>query len=143
MPIQGMLAKLKYKVGGFGSVNPWLEMSNVKDVTLTVEAGEAEMSTRENLGWRATLATLKEGTLEFEMNWEPGNAGFQAIKDAMLNSTIIGLAALDQEGATGEGLVADFAITNFSRSEPLEEVQTVSVTAKLSKFSEWTTTGVS
>ena len=29
-----------------------------------------------------------------------------------------------------QGLQADFAITNFSRNEPLEEALTVSVTAK-------------
>jgi len=143
MAIQGMFAVLKFKTGGIGSADPWADLTNVKDVTLSVETGEADITTRANDGWRATLATLKEGTLEWEMVWEPGDAGFEAIKDAFLNGAIIGLAALDQAGANGEGPVADFTITNFSRSEPLEEAITVSVTAKISNFSEWTTTGVS
>ena len=41
----------------------------------------------------------------------------------------IGLQVLD--GAAGSGLEADFSITNFSRSEQLEEALTVSVTAKV------------
>jgi len=74
------------------------------------------------------VATLKNGTVEFEMIWDTGDAGFAAIKDAYFNNTAIALAILD--GANGEGLDADFSITNFSRNEPLEEAITVSVTAK-------------
>jgi len=35
------------------------------------------------------------------------------------------------DGPAGEGLQADFSITNFSRSEQLEEALTVSITAKV------------
>lgn len=143
MAIQGMFAVLMFKAGGVADPGAWAELTNVRDLTLTVEAGEADVTTRGNSGWRATLATLKEGTLEFEMVWEPGDAGFEAIKDAFLTGTVVGLAALDSAGAAGEGLVADFSITNFSRAEPLEEAITVSVTAKVAVFSEWTTSGVS
>ncbi|MBW7904865.1 MAG: hypothetical protein LC135_09665 [Phycisphaerae bacterium] len=36
-----------------------------------------------------------------------------------------------RDGAGGQGLQADFMITQFSRSEPLEEAISVSVTAKV------------
>ena len=52
------------------------EMSNVKDVTLNLEAGEADVTTRANQGWRATAPTLRECTAEFEMLWKPGEPGF-------------------------------------------------------------------
>jgi len=142
MAIQGMFAVLKYKTDGVAGVAPWTVLDSVRDLTLSVEAGEADITTRSNSGWRATLATLKEGSLEFELVWEPSNAGFNAVKNAFLTGASIGLAALDSGGAAGEGLVADFSITNFSRAEPLEEALTVSVTAKVSVFSQWTTTGV-
>ena len=32
------------------------EMGNVKDVTLSLEAGEADITTRANNGWKATAA---------------------------------------------------------------------------------------
>ena len=97
----------------------WQEMKNVKDLTLNVEAGEADASTRGNGGWRAILATLKDGSIEF--------------------------AALDGDVATAgsQGLRATMAITNFSRNEPLEEAITVSVTAKPTYAEhppEWMTT---
>ena len=126
MPIKlGLEAKLYYGVAGAA---PTTELTNVKDVTLNLEAGEADVTTRGNAGWRATVGTLKSGTVEFEMVWDTADAGFAAIKNAYFNNTPIALAILD--GAAGEGLEADFAITNFSRKEALEEAITVSVTAK-------------
>jgi len=115
------------------------EMSNVKDVTLNLEAGEADVTTRANQGWRATAPTLRECTAEFEMLWKPGDAGFDAIKTAFLTSATLALAVLTGEKATSgtEGPRGDFSITNFSRNEALEEGVTVSVTAKLAKFTEW------
>ena len=125
----GMEATLNYKVGGQGGAGAWLELTNTKDVTLSLEAGEADVTTRGNDGWRAIVATLKEASIEFEMVWDTGDAGFDAIKDAYLGNDIIGFQILD--GDSGEGLQADFMITSFSRSEALEEAIMVSVTAKV------------
>ena len=121
----GMEAKLYYGPAGSTATT---ELTNVKDVTLNLETGEADVTTRGNQGWRATVATLKNGSVEFEMIWETGDAGFTAIRQAYFNNTAIALAILD--GESGEGLDADFSITNFTRNEPLEEAITVSVTAK-------------
>ena len=108
------------------------EMDNVKDVTLNLEAGEADVTTRANQGWRATAPTLRECTAEFEMLWKPGNTGFDAIKTAFLTTATIALAVLTGDKAVSdtEGPRGDFSITNFSRNEPLEEAITVNVTVK-------------
>jgi predicted secreted protein len=125
----GMEARLNYKTGGQGGAGSWTELANTKDVTLNLETGEADVTTRANSGWRATVATLKEASVEFEMVWDTADAGFAAIKNAYLNNDPIGLQVLD--GEDGQGLQADFMITAFSRSESLEEAITVSVTAKV------------
>ncbi len=125
----GMEAKLLYKVGGQGGAGSWVVMGNTKDVTLNLEAGEADVTTRANSGWRATVATLKEASVEWEMVWDTADAGFTAIKNAFFDNDPIGLQILDE--TDGQGLQADFSITNFSRSEALEEAITVSVTAKV------------
>lgn len=126
----GMNAKLYYKEGGMDAAGSWNELTNVRDNTLNLEKGDADVTTRGNNGWRATLATLKDGSVEFEMVWDPDDAGFDAIHDAYFNDNVIGLSILDGAIATGTGLQADFAITNFTRNEPLEEAMTVNVTAK-------------
>jgi hypothetical protein len=117
----------------------WNEISNVKDLTLNLETGEADVTTRANNGWKATAATLKDGSIEFEMLWDTGDAAFGALKDAWANSAEIALAAMDGAIATvgSEGLAGNFTVTNFSRSEPLAEGVTVSVTVKPSSFTQW------
>lgn len=108
------------------------ELSDVKDVTINLETGEADVTTRGGDGWRQTAATLKDGSIEFEMVWDTGDAGFTAIKDAFFANSDIAMVALDgaKDAVGSQGLWADFQITNFTRAEPLEEALMVSVTAK-------------
>jgi hypothetical protein len=136
--ILGMNAALYYGAAD-GDLGTLVEATNVMDVTLNLESGEADVTTRGNSGWRALVATLRQASIEFEMKWLPADAAFAAIRDAYLNSTVIELAALDQvrETSGAEGIKGNFSIVNFTRSEPLEEGIKVSVTARLSKFNEW------
>jgi len=139
----GMNAKIYH---GAAAVDPTTldpatltEMGNVKDVTLSLEAGQADVTTRANSGWRATAPTLRECNCEFQMVWKPGDAGFEAVKTAFLSAGTVALAVLTDAHATvgSEGPVGNWAITNFSRSEPLEEAITVNVTAQLAAFGSW------
>ena len=127
----GMEAKL-YRNNGDYATPDWTEMQNVKDLTLNLEAGEADVTTRGNAGWRATIATLKDGSIEFEMVWDTEDANFTAIKDAFFGNTTVEFAVMDGDVTTtgSQGLRAEMSITGFSRSEALEEAMMVSVTAK-------------
>ena len=129
--ILGKDAKIYQGTAG-GALGTLTEMSNVKDVTLNLEAGEADVTTRGNAGWRATVATLKDGSIEFMMVWDTEDDDFTALRDAFLNHTSIEFAVMDGdiETAGSQGLRAACAVTNFSRNEPLEEAITVSVTVK-------------
>ena len=120
----GLDAKLFHGAAGTTATN---EMTNVKDVTLNLESGDADITTRAAKGWRISAATLKEASLEFEMVWDTSDDGFKAVKNAFFNNTAIALFASDGDG---NGLDADFVVSSFSRSEPLEEALTVSVTCK-------------
>ncbi|MBI5725017.1 MAG: hypothetical protein HZA50_13735 [Planctomycetes bacterium] len=128
----GMEAKLYFCEAGIGGTPVWTELSNVKNVTLNLQTGEADVTTRANHGWKATAATLKEGSIEFEMIWDTEDEGFAAIKDAYFGNLIIGIAVMDGPiaQAGSQGLWADCMITNFSRDEALEEAISVKVTAK-------------
>ena len=141
--VLGMDAKL-YEGAADAALAALTEVDNVKDVTVSLETGEADVTTRGNSGWRATASTLKDCTVEFTMQWKPGDTAFEAIKNAFLDSTTVRLAPLT--GARGaensEGPFGNYSITNFSRNEPLEESITVSVTAKLAEFEEWIEDGV-
>jgi len=119
----GMEAKLYRNTGSYESP-VWAEIENVKDLALNLEAGEADVTTRANDGWRATIATLKDASVEFGM--------VSAIQDAYFDGTSIEFAVMDGRIETegSEGLRATMAVTGFSRDEPLEEAITVTVTIK-------------
>ncbi len=128
----GIDAKLYFCAAGIGGTPTWTELSNVKNVTLNLTKGEADVTTRANNGWKATAGTLKEGSIEFEMVWDTADAGFTAIQEAYFANTPIGIAAMDGpiETVGSQGLWADCMIADFSREEPLEEAISVKVTAK-------------
>ena len=108
------------------------EMPQVKDLTLNLSKGEADATTRGSGGWKVILAGLKEGSIEFEMLWEPADTAFQAFFKAWLTDSNIAVAALDGDKAAAgsQGLWADFQVTGFVKKEPLNEPQSVSITLK-------------
>ncbi len=122
--VLGLDAKLlRGAAGSTGST----EVKNVKDLTLNLESGEADVTTRATKGWRATVATLKDASLEFGILYDTADADFTAFSDAYFNNTPLALFVTDGDG---NGLDADFSITGFSVEQPLEEALSVSVTAK-------------
>ncbi len=127
----GLDAKLYRNTGTIGS-SLWTVVDNVRDVTLNLETGEADVTTRGNDGWRATIGTLKDASIEFEMVWDTEDGNFTAFKDAFFLGQPIELLVADGPiGAAGaQGLRAVCRIITFTRSEALEEAITVSVTAK-------------
>ena len=138
--VLGMNAKL-YHGAEDAAIAAMSVADNVRDLTLNMEAGEADVTTRGNSGWRGTAATLKEATLEFEMVWDDADTFFAAIKAAYLANTLIGMCPMTglSTVAGTQGPRANWSITNFSRSEPLEEAIIVSVTAKLADYLAWET----
>jgi len=142
--VLGMNCKLYFDATPVGSTDYssiTTELSNVTDVNLNLETGEADITNRANNGWRATAATLKDGSIEFEMVWKPSDPGFQAIQTAWKNSAEIAILCLDgaRTVAGSQGLGGNFTVANFSRSEPLEEAVKASVTLKPSSYNDWTT----
>jgi len=140
-----MDAKL-YRNTGTYAAPTWVEVSNVKDVTLNLEKGEADVTTRANAGWRATVGTLKDASIEFQMVWDTVDAGFDAIRQAFFNNTPLEFAVMDGDitDPDSEGLRATFDIFNFTRNEALEEAILVDVSIKptyADNAPEWITGG--
>jgi len=130
---QGLEAVLYYDAAGVAN-DTWTALEDVKDLSLNIEGSEADVTTRGSGGWRQVLATLKDASIEWGMEWDTADAGFTAIKDAFFNKTPIGLAIMDSDmvsaGADAHGLKADFAVVGFKKEEPLEGSQNVNVTVK-------------
>ena len=122
--VLGLNAKLLRGTAGQTAAT---EVKNVKDLTLNLESGEADVTTRATGGWRATAGTLKEASLEFGILYDTEDADFQAFQAAYFSNTPIALFITD---GAGSGLDADWSITAFTVEQPLEEAVSVSITAK-------------
>ena len=125
--VLGMNCKLYY--GTAGSTAATL-VDNVRDLTLNLETGESDVTTRGNDGWVATVATLKNGTVDCTIVWDTEDDFFEAVQTAYFGASAIALLVLDGAAATGTGLDADFTVTNFTRNEQLTEAVTAQVTFK-------------
>ena len=126
----GLSCKLYYNTGSYASP-VWAEIDLARDVTLNLEASEADASSRAST-WREFLQALKDASIEFDMLYDAADTAWTAIMDAFLNGTAIEILALDGDSATTgtEGLRATCQVFNCSRNEPLEETVTNSVVIK-------------
>ena len=127
----GMDGKLYWNDGTY-EVPDWQEIDNARDVTLTNEKGEADVSSRKNAGFRARVGTLKDATIEFEMVWDTEDDNFVAIQEAYFGNTALEFAVMDGdiEESGSEGLRATMDVMSFTRNEPLEEAMTANVTVQ-------------
>ncbi len=126
--VLGLNAKLYYGT----SAGSYTEMENVRDLSLSMETAEADVTTRAAEGWRQSVATLKDASLEFEMLWDTSDGGFGAMQSAFNNGTTVFFSITDGDRTTSgtQGLDSEMMVVGFSRNESLEEAVTVSVTAK-------------
>jgi len=116
-----------------GSEGTYAVVNNVRNVSLSLETAEADVTTRANEGWRATTPTLKDASIEFEMIYDTDDTdGFGKVQAAFLGDSDLWVKVLD--GGTlesdGSGLVAKCRVTNFSINQSLEEAVTASVSLK-------------
>jgi len=103
------------------------EADNVRNVTLNLSKRTAE-ALRRHKKWVAKKPVATEASLEFEIFDIEGDTFLASIKNAFMNDNKIALYPTD--GASGEGLDADYYITGFSRNESNEDFITYSVTAE-------------
>ncbi|MCE5280339.1 MAG: hypothetical protein ABFD92_07855 [Planctomycetaceae bacterium] len=129
--ITGADCKLYHNTGTH-AVPVWDEVPNVKDLNLTLEKPEIDMSTRGNGGFKATGVGLKDATVEFEMLWDTADTDFTAFQTAWNAGTPIELAVMDGDITVPghHGLWATMNVLKFSRKEPLEGPVAVDVSLK-------------
>jgi hypothetical protein len=129
--VLGLNAKLYRNTGTFGTP-VWDLVTNVRDLRLNLEKGEADVTTRGGNGCEQIVATLKSATIEWGMLWDTGDTDFNAIRDSFLNDTTVEFLVLDGLVATpgSQGLRAICMVNRFTRNENLREALTVDVAAK-------------
>jgi hypothetical protein len=125
----GFQGLVQYKVGGVGSGNDWVDLTNIKDLSVKQEATKADATTRAQGGFKAEVPGLQTVGADWEMVWKPGDSGFDAIKSSFQDRAALGLRIISEVG--GDGVEGDFAVFMFEKEENLDDVQKVKVSVGL------------
>lgn len=111
------------KIGG-------VTVGEAQDVTLGMTRDEIEITTRDNVGWKTFIPGLAEMTVDFTLLNDRPNANVDLIETAFLAGDVVeDVDILDKDGY---GFNADMAVLDFSRSEPLQDAVSISVSFKAS-----------
>ena len=124
--------------GSAGSAGlDWTELCAVRDLTLNMERGTTDISTRCS-DMEMAETTLQKIGLEWEMIWDEDDADFAAVLDAYVNNTAIDLKCLSS--SDGSGVSAEWKIVKMNRKEALKEAITAEVSAiptHVTRYPEW------
>ena len=125
-------AKLYYSTSAYEAepANPatyWIEVCNVKDVSLTLEKDEIDVTTRCSGGFKEFADGLVDANITFQMLYNTNDTAFTAIQNAFFTKGSLEFAVMDgvlppEAGDTAAGLRAECMVKSFSRSESLGEV---------------------
>ncbi len=118
MPSLGFDGTLGYRTGGSGNYSA---IDPTTDVTINMESGEADVTSRGADGWEQVLPGLKTASIEFEVIWDAADAGVQQLRQSFENGTPIEVAALDGLLSTGNGWKFEGVVMQFGRNEQLRE----------------------
>ena len=113
---------------GTAGVTPTTEADNVDSVSLSISKRTAERVKRHKK-YVAKKVTVTEATLSFEITDVDSDAFLAAIRAAAMADTAV--AMYPKDITSGEGLNADWYITEFSRDENNTEFMNYKVTAVL------------
>lgn len=126
----GIEGKLYRNTGSWASP-VWNEIPNVKDLSLGLEKGEADASSRFTK-WKLTRGAMKEATIEWGMIRDSTDADWLALHTAWLADTVVGFAVADGPIATAGTMYfkVECEILKFSHTENMEEVMITEVSIK-------------
>jgi hypothetical protein len=107
----------------------WVEVTNVKDLTRNIEKALADASVRGS-NFRQQIGTLKELSLNFQMVYDPADAGYLQYEESFFSNTQVETLVLDggvgTNGSRGIRFMGE--VTTFTVNEALEDVGLVDVT---------------
>ena len=107
------------------------EVGPIKEETVNLEKSLADITDRRANGWRLQAGTLKEGTVDIQMIYDPADADFNQFEDAFFSNDQLVLAFMDGDctvAGTYYGLLGAFEVTSFSQPRPLEDAIVVDIT---------------
>ena len=126
----GMNAKTYRNTNTYASPT-WDLVDNIRDLNMPLESDEVDSSIRGFGGFASSEPTLMRIGLSFNMNHDPDDTDWEALRASYFDRSAVELLILDRATGTGaEGIRASFKVHQFSKGEPLAGLQTTDVVAK-------------
>lgn len=117
----GLEMNLYFDAAGMGQ-GTWTECGDVGDVNVPHAANKSKRKVRKNKYERTTMGQFVT-QVTFSLVYTKSDPIFEMLRDAHLNKSIIGVAAMtgpiDEAGS--EGMQYDCHVTDFPMNQPLEE----------------------
>ena len=106
---------------------------NVKDVTLNLTKQEDDDTVRANGGWKSTIGTLKEGSLDFQVMSDGTDVFFLALQGSFFNDADLKIEAEAVKAGltTGSKLSAWVTCVSLTRNENIGEAVKYQVSLKI------------
>lgn len=124
MARKALLAKTYYGTAGSTAAT---ELTNIKNQTVSLTKNEADITVRGST-WDLFLSTTKTASIDFDMVYDETDAGFNAIRNAFLNDTVLAFYFIPYSG--GSGLDADFEIMKWDEKADIKDAIIISVSLK-------------
>ena len=115
----------KVYYGSAGGTSGSNLIPKIQDFDLQLKAAAVDQTSRADAGWKNQRSGLKEWSCSFTMVHDTDDAALTALRTFFFAGSTFGVTILDS--ANGEGVSGAASITNFSKGEPLNGVQTWNV----------------
>lgn len=120
--IRGLDCKLYRNTNTYASPT-WVEIENVKDLSVPNEKTMADASTRRS-GVAEEVGTIKKLGIEFDMVKDHADADWEALNDAYWGNTVVEFLCLDgsKDVAGSRGVRFGAEVAKFDETQSLEGV---------------------
>jgi hypothetical protein len=117
----GLDCKFYRNTGNYASPT-WDEITIVRDLNLTLEKSEANLSSRAST-WAKKRGALKDATIEGELIYDGADTDYNTLRSAFVNSTILEFAMADGAINTTntQYFRAHMEVMSFGQNQPLED----------------------
>lgn len=124
-------AKFYRNTGSYGTPT-WDLINNVKDLTLSLDKDEVDITTRGSGGFKEFIDGMIDASIDFGMVWDTEDTDFAAIRTAFFAKTAVEFLILDGLVATtgSQGLRVTCMVKSFTRNENLGEALMADVTLR-------------
>lgn len=118
--VTGYASKLFRNTGTYGSPT-WAEITDVKDLTYTMEDTMHDATTRAHSGYKGYIQTLRNIEITWGMNYDTSDTQYVALRTAFLARTAVEFLVLDGANTSpSQGIRATCQIFSFPISQPLD-----------------------